>query len=263
MGGSVIRLAPMLWHPYRLVLLALLLTTSGGAAEPLVSATTKPPKNSNHPMVMTPIVGVRLVDDELRQYLARCDRGRPLCDTGMACFGWTLLGFTIEADGRPRGFRSLASCPDAPLPSETWERLLEWRYNPKISGGKAVPQEAWLTLAYLLPEIRSVREPTEARFDRIRQDLRALSAKVDSLQSTTTAEIADLRAAMTPAGGAPARRGAAFFALVLSAAVLAMLTGHSELVEKLLTLLASLLMAIWLWSWMPVSELLVLLLATF
>lgn len=110
----------------------------------------KPPMSPDKPMVTAPIRGLEVVDEELHQYLARCDDGRPICETGMPCYGWAQIALTIDSDGRPRNFRVASSCPGPSLPPETWGRLFTWRFNPREVGGRAVPFESWVILAHFL-----------------------------------------------------------------------------------------------------------------
>ncbi len=113
-------------------------------------AKKKPPKSPEKPMVIVPIPGVELVDDELHQYLARCDDGRPICETGMPCHGWSQIALAIDSDGRPRDFHVASSCPSPALPPGTWERLSIWRFNPRMVGGRSVPFESWVILGHFL-----------------------------------------------------------------------------------------------------------------
>lgn len=103
------------------------------------------------PIIRPPMRYLRIVDDAVRSNLARCDSsGRPLCDTGMICLGWIEVEFTIAADGGVEDVATVARCPDQEPPEDPWARVREWRYNPRIRDGEAVPTRGTTTLAYSL-----------------------------------------------------------------------------------------------------------------
>jgi hypothetical protein len=103
------------------------------------------------PIIQPPMRYLRIVDDSVRSNLARCDAsGRPLCETGMMCLGWIEVEFTIAVDGGVEDVATVARCPDKEPPEDPWARIREWRYNPRIRNGEAVPTRATTTLAYSL-----------------------------------------------------------------------------------------------------------------
>ena len=120
---------------------------ASSSADPVIS---KPPRDLYEPMVRTPIDDLRWIDEDLRRNLARCVSDRPLCETGMECFGWIHFSILIQPDGSIRRLRTESACPSREPPEDLEERLLEWRFNPQIENGRPVEVPATLTLGYSL-----------------------------------------------------------------------------------------------------------------
>ncbi len=125
---------------------ALILGANPGLSERLAPS-GKPPRSPHVPMVRIPLADWRYVDDEVRASLARCVQGRPVCETGMACFGWIQIGLVIGENGQPRDLRTLSSCLLEPEPPVPWSELLGLRFNPRIRNGRPVAVNSWIVLA--------------------------------------------------------------------------------------------------------------------
>jgi len=103
------------------------------------------------PIIRVPFHHLIPVDKSNQSNLARCDSpDRPVCDTGMECLGWIEIAFTIAPDGGVENLQTVAKCPDSPLPEEPWDGLRQWKYNPRIRNGVAVPTPTRVRLAYSL-----------------------------------------------------------------------------------------------------------------
>jgi len=120
------------------------------AEESPVISVSQPPLDFHVPMVRVPMAGLRWVDEDLHRNLARCVDDRPLCETGMDCYGWFRIAISIQPDGSVERPRLDSACPHSKPPEDLWEKMLQWRYNPRIQNGVAVEVPATATLAYWL-----------------------------------------------------------------------------------------------------------------
>lgn len=95
--------------------------------------------------------GSVLPESSLRR-IARTPAGYPARAASRGVEGWVEVQFTVLADGTTQDARVVASSPEGYFEESVLDAVAEWRYEPRVVGGRAVDQRVEARLRFQLSE---------------------------------------------------------------------------------------------------------------